>query len=175
MTTFHCIDTAYKYDVTLAREASAFIATTDLMLSCAGTSGLDGFIVTSGSDEFPAHCEGDIITTQVWFDNFISALRAEAELANVGKSLRLPYPGNWKWYVEIENSGTDYFDFSYVEFSVPQLEYLFRHTAPWPDELIEELVDRAGLDYSECEEGTEDYWGVWRAAAEKLGIDTRMF
>lgn len=175
MTRFHCIDTAYEYDVTLAREASACISTTALMLSCAGTSGLDGFIITSGSDEFPSCNEGDIVTTQVWFDSFISSLRAEADRANVGKSLRLPYPGTWKWYVEIEDSDRDYLDFSYQEFSVPQLEYMFHHAAPWPDELIEELVNRAGLDYSECEEGTEDYWGVWRAAAEKLGIDVNIF
>lgn len=173
MTTFYCVDTNREYYVSLARGGNAFDATPDLMLSCAGASALDGFIATSGSDLFPSRIEGSIITTQKWFDNFVSSLRDEAKHANAGESLRLPYPGTtWRWYVEVEESGSgcSCYDFPVEEFSIPQLGFLFRHMWEYrPVEYTEELIKRAGMDPEDCCD-PESYDVLCQAAADKLGF-----
>lgn len=172
MTTFHCVDSTNEYDVSLQlRDPDGNLSTDRLAATCDNFSGLDGFIITSGPDAmFPARYEGDFFTTQAQFDAFIAALKGDVERANAGEDTILYPLDGATWVIGIRDNGEQYFNLLPEEFSNEQLGYLFKHVAPWPDELIEELVNRAGLDYSECEEDSEDYWGVWIAAAEKLGI-----
>lgn len=172
MTTFHCVDSTNEYDVSLQlRDPDGNLSTDSLAATCDNFSGLDGFIITSGPDAmFPARYEGDFFTTQAQFDAFIAALKGDVERANAGEDTILYPLDGATWVIGIRDNGEQYFDFSLEEFSNEQLGYFFKHVEPWPYVLTEELVNRAGLDYSECEEGSEDYWGVWAAAAEKLGI-----
>lgn len=174
MTTFYCVDSRDEFYVSIIRRDPSILhddspISDQMMGRFTGVFGLDGFIISSGSEMFPSRCEDEFITTQPQFDAFLESLRAEVERANTSASLYLPRESD-HWELVVEEGVGGCFNLPLEDLNTPQLGYLFKHMAPWPYELTEELVNRAGLDYSECDEGSEDYWGVWAAAAEKLGI-----
>lgn len=178
MTTFYCIDTGNDFGVSVIRRSTCAYfddsSVSDQMMGrLTGALGLDGFIISSGSDAFPSSCEDEFVTTQPQFDAFLEAVKAEIERANAGASLHLPRASEsepWELVVEEDVSGRGCYNLPVEEFSNPQLEYVLANGWQYrPVEYTEELIKRAGMDPEDCDD-PDSYDDLCQAAADKLGF-----
>ena len=177
MITMHCVDNGNTYYASIVRRSTCayFDDSTisfQMMGRLTGVFGLDGFIISSGSDDFPSRREDDFVTTQPQLDAFLEALRAEIKRANAGQSLHLPRASKSdRWELVVEEGGCSY-DLPVEELSGPQFEYVLANGWQYrPDEYTDELIKRAGME-DEAEEcgDPESYADLCQAAADKLGF-----
>ena len=176
MITMHCVDNGSTYYVSIVRRTPCayFDGSTisfQMMGRLTGIFGLDGFIISSGSDAFPSSGEDDFVTTQPQLDAFLEALKAEIERANAGASLHLPRASESdRWELVVKESNSSCYDLPVEDFSNPQLEYVLANGWQYrPVEYTEELIKRAGMDPEDCDD-SDSYDNLCQVAADKLGF-----
>lgn len=178
MATYYCVDSRDEFYVSIIRRDPSILRddspiSDQMMGRFTGIFGLDGFIISSGSEMFPSSCEDEFITTQPQFDAFLESLRAEVERANTSASMYLPRESD-HWELVVEEGVGGCFNLPLEDLNTPQLGYLLAHMYDRPVELTEELVKRAGMDSSECRD-REDFLEMCSAAAAKLGLEDLYF
>lgn len=176
MITMNCVDNGSTYYVSIVRRSTCadFDDSTisfQMMGRLTGIFGLDGFIISSGSDAFPSSSEDDFVTTQPQLDAFLEALKAEIERANAGASLRLPRGSESdRWELVVKESNGSCYGLPVENFSNPHLEYVLANGWQYrPVEYTQELIKRAGMDPEDCDD-PDSYDDLCQAAADKLGF-----